>query len=78
MMQYNTPMIFRNESIRRRAKTNAITIHRAKTKLASRKIRKAICGECGEPCEIPFEPKEGRPGYCKVCFLKRRGKNIQR
>ena len=33
---------------------------------------KAVCAECGEECEIPFEPKEGRPVKCNDCF--RRGR----
>ena len=32
----------------------------------------AVCSECGEECEIPFEPKEGRPVKCNDCF--RRGR----
>jgi len=34
---------------------------------------KAICAECGEECEIPFNPTEGRPVKCDACFKKRRG-----
>ncbi len=33
---------------------------------------KAICAECGKECEIPFEPKEGRPVKCNDCFKKGR------
>lgn len=32
---------------------------------------KAVCGECGEECEIPFNPTEGRPVKCDSCFKKR-------
>jgi len=35
---------------------------------------KAVCSECGEECEIPFEPKEGRPVKCNDCFRKGRPK----
>ena len=34
---------------------------------------KAVCAECGEECEIPFNPVEGRPVKCDECFKKRRG-----
>jgi len=37
-----------------------------------RKMHKATCAECGKECEVPFEPKEGRPVYCQECFRKRR------
>ncbi|MCD4771362.1 hypothetical protein K8R30_03020 [archaeon] len=33
---------------------------------------KAVCSECGEECEIPFEPKEGRPVKCNDCFKRGR------
>ena len=33
---------------------------------------KAVCSECGEECEIPFEPKEGRPVKCNNCFRRSR------
>ena len=33
---------------------------------------RAVCSECGRECEIPFEPKEGRPVKCDECFRKGR------
>jgi len=33
---------------------------------------KAVCAECGEECEIPFNPTEGRPVKCNDCFRKTR------
>ena len=33
---------------------------------------KAVCAECKQECEIPFEPREGKPVYCKDCFQSRR------
>ena len=37
-----------------------------------REMHKAVCAECGKECEVPFKPTEGRPVYCKECFMKRR------
>ena len=37
-----------------------------------REMHKAVCGECGQECEVPFKPTEGKPVYCKECFNKRR------
>ncbi|MBS3088108.1 zinc-binding protein [Candidatus Pacearchaeota archaeon] len=31
---------------------------------------KAVCAECGQECEIPFNPTEGRPVKCDACFRK--------
>ena len=28
------------------------------------------CGDCGDKCQIPFEPKFNRPVYCSECFQK--------
>ncbi|MBW2965079.1 DNA-directed RNA polymerase [Candidatus Woesearchaeota archaeon] len=33
---------------------------------------KAKCADCGEECEVPFAPKEGRPVYCRACYPKHR------
>ncbi|GEM_PF-972651 len=31
---------------------------------------KATCSDCGQECEVPFKPTEGRPVYCRNCFSK--------
>jgi CxxC-x17-CxxC domain-containing protein len=31
---------------------------------------KAECSNCGKTTMVPFEPKEGRPVYCKDCMFK--------
>ena len=30
----------------------------------------ATCAECGKETEVPFEPREGRPVYCRECYDK--------
>jgi len=37
-----------------------------------RKMHKAVCSECGQECEVPFKPSEGKPVFCKECYMKRR------
>ena len=37
-----------------------------------REMHKAICSECGKECEVPFQPTEGKPVFCRECFAKRR------
>ena len=37
-----------------------------------RKMHKATCSECGQECEVPFQPTEGKPVYCKECYMKRK------
>lgn len=57
---------FRNEPKRcpdcRRAKKN----ERGDT--GRRKTTTVTCSECGIETQVPFEPKDGRPVYCKDCF----------
>jgi CxxC-x17-CxxC domain-containing protein len=26
------------------------------------------CGDCGNECQVPFKPRDGRPVYCNDCF----------
>jgi len=38
----------------------------------NRTMHKATCADCGDTCEVPFQPKEGRPVYCRDCYRKHR------
>ena len=31
-----------------------------------------VCKDCGKETEVPFEPKNDRPVYCRDCFSKHR------
>ncbi len=37
-----------------------------------REMHKATCSECGQECEVPFKPTEGKPVYCRECYRKKR------
>ena len=37
-----------------------------------RKMHKAICSECGQECEVPFKPTEGKPVFCRECYRKKK------
>jgi len=49
----------------RRAQRNNFNGYRS-----SRQMHPAVCAECGKECEVPFEPREGRPVYCSECYSK--------
>ena len=34
------------------------------------KMYSAICAACGKECEVPFQPREGRPVYCSECYVE--------
>ena len=42
-----------------------------------REMHKVICSDCGQECEVPFKPTEGRPVYCQECFKKHRPARYQ-
>jgi CxxC-x17-CxxC domain-containing protein len=33
-----------------------------------RQMHPAVCASCGKDCEVPFEPRNGRPVYCSDCY----------
>ena len=37
-----------------------------------REMHDAKCGDCGNDCQVPFQPKEDRPVYCRECFQNHR------
>ena len=39
-----------------------------------REMHKATCGDCGNECEVPFEPRQDKPVYCNECFQKQNHK----
>jgi CxxC-x17-CxxC domain-containing protein len=43
-----------------------------------RKMYPAKCSECGNGCEVPFEPIKGKPIKCKECFRKSSGNRFKK
>jgi CxxC-x17-CxxC domain-containing protein len=39
-------------------------------KFSDKRMFKAICAKCGQECEVPFRPAEGKSVYCSQCFGK--------
>jgi CxxC-x17-CxxC domain-containing protein len=37
----------------------------------------AVCASCGKETAVPFEPKEGRPVYCRDCYMVRGSDSAQ-
>jgi CxxC-x17-CxxC domain-containing protein len=36
-----------------------------------RQMFPAVCANCGKATQVPFEPRSGRPVYCRDCFVPR-------
>ena len=41
-----------------------------------REMHKAVCTDCGNECEVPFKPTEGKPVFCNDCFAKHKPKRF--
>jgi CxxC-x17-CxxC domain-containing protein len=37
-----------------------------------RQMHDVICASCGQQAQVPFEPRQGRPVYCRDCFQQLR------
>jgi CxxC-x17-CxxC domain-containing protein len=42
------------------------------SELPEEKKYDAKCVDCGTDCQVPFQPKQGKPVYCRECFPKHR------
>ncbi len=40
------------------------------TQTSQRQMYPAVCAQCGKNTEVPFEPRSGRPVYCRDCYNK--------
>ncbi|MFA6376035.1 MAG: CxxC-x17-CxxC domain-containing protein [Candidatus Paceibacterota bacterium] len=41
-------------------------------------MHQTTCAKCGNPCEVPFRPIEGRPLYCNNCFQGKKAEGDDR
>lgn len=39
---------------------------------SSKQLYTVICSECGCETQVPFQPKDDRPVYCRNCFASKR------
>jgi len=44
-----------------------------KSMSSDRQMYPATCADCKKETQVPFQPKEGRPVYCRECLPKHRG-----
>jgi CxxC-x17-CxxC domain-containing protein len=38
-----------------------------------REMFSAVCSECGQTAQVPFQPRADKPVYCSSCFERVRG-----
>ncbi len=39
---------------------------------ATRQMYDVICDGCGQPTQVPFQPRGDKPVYCRECFAAQR------
>ena len=39
-----------------------------------RQMYEVICDGCGQPTQVPFQPRGDRPVYCRACFEQQRNR----
>lgn len=39
-----------------------------RSNFGDRQMYEAVCDKCGNNCNLPFQPKGGKPVYCSKCF----------
>lgn len=64
---------FENEPVRCKPCRDARRHAREGGDREPRQMFTVICADCGCETQVPFEPKDDRPVYCRACFEKRRG-----
>ena len=41
---------------------------------APQKLYNAVCADCGDTTQVPFQPSGDRPVYCRSCYAQRRNR----
>jgi len=36
-------------------------------------MHQSVCSNCGQSCEVPFQPTGSKPVFCNNCFRDKRG-----
>ena len=49
----------------RKPQTNGFSGYNA----TPRQMFPVVCAQCGKQTEVPFEPRGGRPVYCRDCYM---------
>ena len=63
---------FENEPIRCRACREARKQNREGSNYQPREMYEVVCAECGVTTQVPFQPRNDRPVYCRECFNARK------
>lgn len=51
-----------------------LTNGQPRSRSGPRPTHRGVCAACGRETEVPFQPRSGRPIFCRDCFNARRGR----
>ena len=63
---------FENEPARCRDCRDKRRRNRDSGEREERQMFTVVCADCGQETQVPFQPKDDRPVYCRDCFSKHR------
>jgi len=63
---------FRNEPKRCKACKTKRSYNRGGGSQSHKVETMAVCSQCGKQTTVPFKPTQGRPVFCRECFMQRR------
>ena len=63
---------FENKPVRCRDGRDKRRRNREGGEKEQRQMFTVVCAQCGKETEVPFEPKNDRPVYCRDCFQARK------
>lgn len=69
--EYHASRGFTNEPKRCATCRQARKSERGGYSSAPRQMFSAVCADCGQTTQLPFEPRGDRPVYCRDCFSRR-------
>ena len=55
-----------------RAGSGAASMAPSRGYSGGREMYSVTCSECGQPAEVPFQPRGDKPVYCRDCFQRSR------
>ncbi len=47
---------------------------RSTAQTGQRAMYRAVCSDCGQETQVPFQPSGNRPVYCRDCFSQKRSR----
>ena len=72
-------VFFHDKGLKKQAKNERLAaIAAAQSSGVRQRIEVSVqCAQCGQQTTVPFYPSQGRPVYCRSCFLAGKASNVE-